>query len=97
MKKMEQTWIGHGKKECLEAIRQANRWIHNKRPDKFYDYKYARRSMRCSIMEHNMESWQNDSNCRICDFIDKLYEQIKEMNEEDSYYINVSFIKGFWF
>ena len=41
MRELKQTWTGHGKWNCLEAIRQANNWFHSNRPDKFYDTDYA--------------------------------------------------------
>lgn len=94
IRKIEQSWAGHGKKDCLEAIRQANSWIHSNRPDKFYDNKYALRSMCCKIMDNDIVSWWNDDKCgELCDFIDKLCNQIDKMNEYDYYNIIVTFRK----
>ena len=97
MRRMEQTWIGHGKKECLEAINQANRWIHSKRPDRFYDSGYAKRSMHIRIMGRDMKHWSNDTDGKVCDFIDTIYKQIENMGTFDFYYISVSFERGSWF
>ena len=95
IRKIEQTWAGHGKKDCLEAIKQANRWLHLKKPGKFYDAKYALRSMHCSITNNKMVSWYNDGyHDKLCDFMDKLYEQIENMDEYDYYNIIVEFRKS---
>ncbi len=92
---IEQTWSGHGKKDCLEAIKQANHWLHLKKPGKFYDANYAMRSMLCSIANNKMVSWYNDGcHGKLCDFIDNLYEQIENMDGFDYYYIIVEFRKS---
>ena len=95
MRELEQTWTGHGKNNCFEAIRQANRWLHSNRPDKFYDTDYAKRSMHCRITDHNsmVHWWNYGEHDDICDFIDKLYEQINKMDEYDYYNIVVDFRK----
>ena len=91
---IEQTWTDHGKWNCLKSIKQANRWLHLKKPSKFYDAKYALRSMHCSIGNNKMVSWYNDGcHGKLCDFIDKLYEQIENMDEYDYYNIIVEFRK----
>lgn len=98
IRKIEQTWAGHGKKDCLEAIKQAHRYICSNEPDKFYDAKYTVRSMHCSVMDYDMVSWFSDRcHGKLCDFIDKLCNQIDKMNEYDYYYISVRFMRGHWF
>ncbi len=96
MRELEQTWTGRGKNNCFEAIRQANNWIHSNRPDKFYDADYAKRSMHCSITDHNsmVHWWNYGAHDDICDFIDKLCKQLEDMKNDDFYYINVSFKRG---
>ena len=97
MRELIQTWTGHGKWNCLEAIRKANNWIHSNRPDKFYDTGYALRSMHCEVMDYSMVHWWNDDkHGELCDLIDKLCKQIENMKEDDYYYISVHFIKD-WF
>ena len=91
---IEQTWTDHGKWNCLKSIKQANCWLHLKKPSKFYDAKYALRSMHCSIGNNKMVSWYNDGcHGKLCDFIDKLYEHIENMDEYDYYNIIVEFRK----
>lgn len=99
MRELEQTWTGHGKHNCFEAMRQANNWIHSNRPDKFYDIDYARRSMHYSIGNNNMVyCWWNDGeDGELCDFIETFCKQIENMKKDDYYHINVSFIRGSWF
>ena len=98
MRELEQIWTGHGKGNCLESLRQANNWIHSNRPDKFYDEKYALRSMHCRVTDHNnmVHWWNYGEHDELCDFIDKLCKQIENMKKDDSYYISVRFIKD-WF
>ena len=94
IRKIEQTWAGHGKWDCLESIRQANRWIHSKKPGKFYDANYALRSMHCSIGNNEPYTWFNDGiHGKLCDFIDKISKQIDKMDEYDYYNIIVDFRK----
>lgn len=98
MRELIQTWTGCGKYNCLESIRQANSWIHSNRPDKFYDNKYALRSMCYKIIDNDIVSWWNDDKCgELCDFIDKLCNQLENMEKDDYYYISVRFMRGHWF
>lgn len=94
LRMIEQTWAGHSRKDCLEAIKQANRVVHSKKPGKFYYANYAVRSMYCSIGNNKMGTWFND-NChgKLCDYLDKLYDQIDKMDEYDYYNIIVTFRK----
>lgn len=82
-KKIERSWIGHGKKECLEAIEAANKWIQ-KEPDRLYDDDYMLRYVGISIVNDSMEHWFNDAQHGLLnELFDKAYNQTETMKDSE--------------
>lgn len=94
-KKIERSWYGHGKKECLEAIEAANKWI-KKEPDRLYDEDYALRYVGISIVSDSMEHWYNDARHGLLnELFDKAYNQTEAMDESEFFGIYASYTKKY--
>ena len=95
-KKIERSWHGHGKKECLEAIEAAYEWILSKKPDRIYDDDYMMRYVGIAIGDDKMIHWLNDlEHGVLCDLVNSVDNRIKTMDESEFFGIYASYTKEY--
>lgn len=95
VKKIERSWCGHGKKECVEAIKAADKWIW-KEPDRIYDDDYMMRYVGIAIGDDEMIHWFNDlEHGVLCDLVNSVDNRIKTMDESEFFGIYASYTKKY--